>query len=458
MISDISQFERQISKAKAELIERRSHPDEDDGTLAVLFTGNWHAAFPRQLVLDQTLSPVEKITWQAIRLAITDSSRPGATPRRDELAAMINCSGPTVTSSRTMLRLCRWMTFCESVREKGRFVGDIYLLNDEPISLASTLKVDSSYVAFLQQQVQAGSKRLRTVAATLLREIDAVQDIEQPTELEQISNRFTTLMNAQKPVHHHHSKIFAMVDQHKNSMQNNAIDTSSPAFEAQSKIFAMDDAVDNDTHAHRSKNLSMVENDQSKFFTRAKNFFPLARGSNNNSINNKYIPARETEMESLKNNQSTAVEPLTRFENFNHEMDTEKTFALAVNVFPELNSRAIKRYVSVAFGIGKENQMPIIKRLIDKVPEPTRTYVLLQLIGRYAADTHGWNIRWLDKPIAFTKKLVERALADQFFPDEWALALETAIASGDDPYFPDTPELMRLKRAKYESDDVGVLS
>jgi hypothetical protein len=219
----------------------------------------------------------------------------------------------------------------------------------------------------------------------------------------------------------------------------------------------MDKSGENDVHLDHSKIFAAVENHQSKFFTVAKNFFPLARGSsnNNNSINHKYITARETETESSENTQSRVSEPLARFESFNHEMDMEKTFTLAIKEFPQLASRAIKRYIFIAFGVGKENQIPIINRLIQKVPEPTRTYVLLQLIGRYAADTHGWNIRSLDKPIAFTKKLVERALVDEFFPDEWALALETAIASGEEPCFPDSPELTRLKRASYAKDDVS---
>jgi chromosome partitioning related protein ParA len=140
-LNDLAELAKQIAKAESDLIEIRTGDiDEQEDGMAVLFTGQWHDSFPRQLVLDQTRSPLEKVTWQAIRLSIDSPSKPGSTPRREELAAMINCSAATVTTARTMLRTCRWITFCKTVRKQGRFVGDIYLLHDQPLSLEATLK------------------------------------------------------------------------------------------------------------------------------------------------------------------------------------------------------------------------------------------------------------------------------------------------------------------------------
>lgn len=455
---DSSTLLRQIEKAEQELIEKRIHRGDEEDGIAVLFTGNWHAAFPHQLVLDQTLSPVEKITWQALRLSITDPSRPGATPRRDDLASMINCSGPTVTSSRTMLRICRWMTFCKSVRKQGRFVGDIYLFNDEPMSLASTLVFDSYYITFLQQQAQSASKRLRTVAAATLREIDTLRDIEQPTELDKISARMGSLLFAQPPIatQHHRSKIFAAADKDKKDTKSTLNIDKSAITGVQGDKFAADDANKREELTHQSKFFAAVESDQSKFFTGTKNFFPRARGSNNNYINNKYITAREENSESVQNTDSESSEPFSRFENFNQYCDPEKTFALAIQAFPQLASFGVKRYVIATFWPNKENQIPIIQRIISKVPEPTRSYVLLQLIGRHAKDMHGWSDKLLHNAISYTRVMVDKALKNDFFPDEWALALETAIANDDDTYFPDSPEMMRRKRlVNGENIDTG---
>lgn len=133
--TDLRKLMHQIDKAEQDLIKVRSGDDaldQEDG-MAVLFTGQWHDSFPRQLVLNQTLSANEKVCWQTIRLSISSPDRPGATPRRDQLASMINCSAPTVTTARTMLRVTRWVTFCKTVRKHGQFVGDIYLFHDRPL-------------------------------------------------------------------------------------------------------------------------------------------------------------------------------------------------------------------------------------------------------------------------------------------------------------------------------------
>ena len=56
------------------------------------------------------------------------------------------------------------------MRSKGRFVGDIYLLHDEPLSLA-TLELDPGYIEFLERLLSGSSKttRVRQLAANILR-------------------------------------------------------------------------------------------------------------------------------------------------------------------------------------------------------------------------------------------------------------------------------------------------
>ena len=446
---DASKLIRQIEKAEQELIEKRSNQGDEEDGIAVLFTGNWHTAIPRHLLVDQLLSPVEKLTWCAIRLSITDPSRPGATPRREELATMVNCSAPTITVSRTMLRASRWMTFCKSVRKQGRFVGDIYLFNDDPLSLESTLNIDSSYIPFLQQQAQSNSKRLRTVASAILREIDSLQNINKPTELDQLSRRISrfSFIAPENTQTDHQRKNLSLVNNDFFNAETTSQTDALAATGYQSKDFTTDEAQAIKISGIHGKNFTLAENNHSNFFSPVKNFFPLVRGSNsNNSINNKYITAREEDIKSAKNANNENGDPLTKFENFNADYDPEKTFILAIKEFPELASLEIKRYVIETFGWSKENQLPIIKRIISKLPEPNRTYVLLQLIGRNAADFHGWTNTRLHNAISFTKVLVDKALKDEFFPDEWALGLETAIKTRNSPMFFDSPEKMRRLR------------
>lgn len=69
--------------------------------------------------------------------------------------------------------------------------------------------------------------------------------------------------------------------------------------------------------------------------------------------------------------------------------DPEKTFNLAIQHFPVLASNAIKKYVILTFQL-KEYQLPVIQRMLNKLPEASRDDVLLQYVGRRAASYHGW--------------------------------------------------------------------
>lgn len=182
----------QIKRTEAELIARQSNDEGSGDEMAVLFTGNWHDSVPRRLILDASMTPTERLLWMVIRSTIGDASRPGSVPRRAELARLAGCSNTTITTSREVLRINRWTTHCRTVRSKGRFVGDIYLLHDEPLSLASTLELDPGYIEFLERLLSGSSKttRVRQLAATILREIDELNSpVVAPTETEVMSKR-----------------------------------------------------------------------------------------------------------------------------------------------------------------------------------------------------------------------------------------------------------------------------
>lgn len=442
MSKNLNAIARQIDKAEQELIEQRSNRGEEEDGIAVLFTGNWNDSFPRALVLDRQLDPTEKITWQAIRLTINNPTRPGSLPRREELALMVNCSGPTITKARAMLRVCRWMTFCKTVRKQGRFVGDIFLFNDEPMSLEATLNFDPHYIPFLQSQTQSGNKRIRTLAANVLREIDALNSIEIPTELEKLAARvapwFAGSTQEEQPTTHeaHQSKNFATV---KSSLKSLISAQHEPTQGLQSKNFAVEERAENTNLGNQSKIFATAENDQSKIFTGERNFLPHARGSNNNYINNININTR------VDNGNTSTNTSIRNDANPNPQDDPEKTFTLAIEEFPQLASNAIKKYVVLTF-LGRENHLPIIKRILSQTEEPIRTEVLLQLIGRRAAYHHGWIEQPLHNAIAFMKELVARSKQNEFFPDEWALELQKSLSSGEVPAFFDSPEQMRKNR------------
>ncbi|HFW3088936.1 TPA: STY4528 family pathogenicity island replication protein [Salmonella enterica subsp. enterica serovar Reading] len=106
----------------------------------LLFTGNLHDAYPRALVLDMRLSPLDKMCWIMIRQYALQND--GAIfPSYDELQKLLSSPGSglasrgTVSRALTMLRLTGWLSLCKRVRDAGgRVRGNIYAQHDEPLS------------------------------------------------------------------------------------------------------------------------------------------------------------------------------------------------------------------------------------------------------------------------------------------------------------------------------------
>ncbi len=275
--NNLDVLRRQIQRAEAQLIQSRTHAgsQDDDSEIGVLFAGNWHDSIPRRLIADEELAPVEKVTWMVIRSTIHSPQQPGATPRRADLARSINCSPPTVSTSQAMLRIMRWMVQCKPVRHQGRFVGNILLMSDEPLSLATVLELDDGYIEFLEATAKNGNRnsRMRKAAAERLKEVDTTRgDVQQPTELFKLSDRLLSMGiyrpvingqlavgEAEAPQESHQSKNFAPVTNSNPvhaPVKNQPKNTPKPPSPAPT--------------GHQSKFFAPVENDQSKFFATAE--------------------------------------------------------------------------------------------------------------------------------------------------------------------------------------------
>lgn len=438
MSKELDIIARQIDKAERDLISQRAFGDEDDG-MAVLFTGNHHDSFPRYLVLNRELNATDKVTWQIIRLTITDPTRPGSTPKRNELAAMVGCSAPTLTASRNMLRISRWMTLCKTVRKQGRFVGDIYLLNDEPLSLISTLDFDPTYVQFLENQCQSENKRIRLAAAKALQEIGALETSAPPTEGDVFLNRLNRMFAMDGEANtesnssdSHQRKNLSPVNESVETGQNSKTHAESGLTNHQSKNSSM---VETD----QRKNLSPVENDQSKNFSLAekKNSFP--GGSSSSFINNKYISTARA-IESEQDQQSLAnYLDITRRGRWGANADHED--AWITRYLPWLKHPTFERYALILTA-GRDSCLPAIYRKIKPLPNHGQELVLMQLLGHTAAASHGWREHIRD-PIAYTHKLVSLQTTNELVPDEWALELMRCYhdkASSQPPAFSDNPD------------------
>jgi hypothetical protein len=455
---------RQILRAEQELVRQRSLSSlDDDEGMAVLFTGNHHDAFPRYLVANRELSPVDKITWQVIRLTINDPARPGSTPRRDELAAAIGCSAPTLTLSRNMLRICRWMTLCKSVRHQGKFVGDIYLLNDEPLSLIATMDFDPGYVQFLEVQCESSNKRIRQAAALALSEIGALETFTPPGERDMFFTRLTR------------EEINKQADDrtanNRTDTPNSASTTPYPHAESNQsgygnrrKNLSPVEARQNQGNLrksalgkHQRKNLSAEEINQRKnlspvdkkiSFPGEKNSF--SGGSSGSSyINNKYIStarvhARNDQQEPVDSEKSADLATyleITRMGRFGLPEVEDEDRWIAKHM-PFLSYKPYEKYVQLLH-YGRASVLAAIHRKVVHLAPPAKDVVLAQLLGSVAAAHHGWREHIRD-PVGYIHKLVQVHEQGGLVPDEWAMEF-LRVWQGKEkapPVFIDSPQLL----------------
>ena len=168
-----------------EHLKGRSSQKQDSETneqSGLIFLGNWQDAYPRLLVTDPVLEPVDKIVWQIIRLHISSPGAVTAFPSYESISTYANIkSNHTVARALAILRATRWLSLCARVRSKsGRYLGNIYVLHDEPVTLGDAMYLDGDYMAFLQNSIQHNHPRVckivESVLATIQELIDGGQD------------------------------------------------------------------------------------------------------------------------------------------------------------------------------------------------------------------------------------------------------------------------------------------
>ena len=145
----------------------------------LIFLGNWQDAFPRLLVTDPILEPVDKIVWQIIRIHVNSPGAVTAFPSYESISTHANIkSNHTISRALAILRTTRWLSLCERVRsQSGRYLGNIYVLHDEPVTLGDAMYLDNEYMAFLQDSLQHNHPRVRKIAESVLATIqDQIED------------------------------------------------------------------------------------------------------------------------------------------------------------------------------------------------------------------------------------------------------------------------------------------
>ena len=142
-----------------------------------VYNGQPHDCVPRALLLDRRLSPLERNTWQVIRLLLNGDGittlptyerlRPFLTT--SPCAAQASCE--TVARALSVLRLTRWLSLAQRRRpgEDGLWQGNLYVLHEAPLTPPDALRLDSDYLTLLSQSLCHASKAVQWVAYDALK-------------------------------------------------------------------------------------------------------------------------------------------------------------------------------------------------------------------------------------------------------------------------------------------------
>ncbi|NMZ34034.1 hypothetical protein HBO06_09670 [Pseudomonas proteolytica] len=150
-------------------------------------------------MLDNRLTPLERNAWQVFRLLLNDdglTSFPTYEQLRPYLAStpFKLASRETVAKALTALRMTRWLSLGGRVRDEstGQMKGNIYLLHDEPVSIAEAVLLDSGYLELIAECIGHSNKSIRDVAVHVFEELAVdpyLRENALPSHLEKLQQR-----------------------------------------------------------------------------------------------------------------------------------------------------------------------------------------------------------------------------------------------------------------------------
>ncbi|EPS4527421.1 helix-turn-helix domain-containing protein [Citrobacter koseri] len=166
-----------LSRMQRNLERRTDTGDVTQERSGLLFMGNVHDAFPRQLFLDPRLSPLDKTAWVMIRL-YAQQNEGAVFPTYDELQVQLasahseKASRDTVSRVLLMLRLTGWLSLCKRVRDDGgRVRGNIYAQHDEPLGYRDAETFDPGWLTLVEESCLSKNKAVRMTALAVVNDI-----------------------------------------------------------------------------------------------------------------------------------------------------------------------------------------------------------------------------------------------------------------------------------------------
>ncbi|WP_338803430.1 STY4528 family pathogenicity island replication protein [Xenorhabdus griffiniae] len=165
-----------IAKMKMRL-EKQADDDVSQLRSGLLFMGNIQDAYPRRLLLDDRLSPLDKTGWIMIRL-YAQHNEGAVFPSYDELQVLLaspykgKASRETVSRVLLMLRITGWLSLCKRIRdEHGRVRGNIYAQHDEPLTCRDAEILDPHWLDTVAEACRSKNRTISQTAWDVLTDI-----------------------------------------------------------------------------------------------------------------------------------------------------------------------------------------------------------------------------------------------------------------------------------------------
>ncbi|MDP8185283.1 STY4528 family pathogenicity island replication protein [Phocoenobacter skyensis] len=145
----------------------------------LLFFGNEQETVPKRLLYDPCLTPRAKFAWQLIKSKAREFQE-GVFPSYEVLGKLLSdkpfdntsLSRKKISQTLLLLRLTRWLTLCETVRnEKGHIKGNLYLLHDEPVPILDAVQLDSDYLDLLKKNLKHKDQIVSGVANYIVEKV-----------------------------------------------------------------------------------------------------------------------------------------------------------------------------------------------------------------------------------------------------------------------------------------------
>ncbi|WP_419852293.1 STY4528 family pathogenicity island replication protein [Actinobacillus pleuropneumoniae] len=170
-----------IAVATPKLLEKANQKTVAENNLfqGLLFVGNKHETVPLRLLTDKYLTPRAKTAWQLIKLNAYQFQGT-AFPSYDELALWLSdrafqgkkLSRKIVSQTLLLLRLTRWLTLCETIRsETGQILGNVYIMNDEPLSVSDCVQLNDDYLRLLEKSAKHKDPLVQEIATAIIDEM-----------------------------------------------------------------------------------------------------------------------------------------------------------------------------------------------------------------------------------------------------------------------------------------------